>query len=437
MDVEVLHVQLAPLAQRIIAAIEDDKKRPRWETEVPRDPTSVKMAPALTSDVLEVAHLIASHPDEVVPSIRTDAFCLDGAPRVHILDKVRAGSLLVADATAPLPLLRAAGFKPKEWSFSRPENLKVVAFADKVYGPAWNPETKTSGPNPDVVEAAAEFLQLERAAVVTRLREAEVLRSESPEAKDRILSYGSMRGTNSLISMRVRRLLVIRWFPNLASMAARARAWRLLLAVFSGRAGGAGLELLRGRFTSESERTTQDFLGQAWQRRGVHVPKDPVLGAVAEQERSEMIQAVGRLRAEMCPEEEFFVVVMDGWPVPGLIYDEVLTTKDGGPGGRPEFLELIADLHRRDGRTHKADDLAQEAADGRARRNAAVERRVDPLRRANRSRAAAARDHAVEDSKILADVRAGSPGISGRKTRLALGWGRSRHSRAKALLDKE
>lgn len=406
----------------------------RWESEIPPDPRTDEILPALSRELFFAARLLLRHEDDVVIAVGTAMLTMRNVPREHILDHVLRGKVLVADATPATALLKGIGFEVRSWCLPPPKNLEIVAVAKKIYGPTRRSESAAPNGNAEVISAATAFLELEDSAVVVRKSEAEVLRKHE-SATGRVFHYGDMRGSNRILDAGIRRILVSRWSSNISEMRQRARAWRVVLRICRDVGIYEAEHVLQRVWTDATDQVEVPFAGLPWAREGVHRPVDPVLRALAEQDRLEILQAIGRLRADMRPNEKLLAVIMDGWPVAGVNYSRMLETQGGEPGGIAELLQFVGDLHEADGRHDVAEKVrASASAMSRDTGNVSV-RRNKPLAAANAKRAADAEARARADGALLREVMLAEPDATVRHLQQKLGWGLDRFYRAKAFIE--
>lgn len=381
-----------------------------WESEIPEDPESA--TPALTDILLPFWDSLSKRKND--SPIRFNEHEVEfSLPNEAVIGAIRKGRVMALDATAPVVLTEEMGLRTAEVTMPRPRNLEIVGVADRLYGPD----------DPDLTKVLGTLLtHLSGCGVVARKSVVDELRQRQQATPDFacLMHYGAMRGDNRM-ERGVDVLIVTRWHCNLEALRYRARIWRLLL----GRPPG----------TDDVDIGEVPFLGTEWSRLGAKIPRDPVLRAVVEQDRREMVQAVGRLRAHGRPDRALTAYILDADPVPGLVYDRLLVAEVGDPDLPAGLPELLEELHKRHlpslTETFKdesgeeipseySDEFLVAADDLRWDREQAAERRQAPLKAANDRRRETAEKSQREIERSVTEHWLAHPAESYAKTAKAL-----------------
>ncbi len=290
---------------------------------------------------------------------------------------INEGRLLAADATAAVELLQPLGFAPIVIELPRPTHVEIVAVADRKYG----------ADDPDLGQVLDTILAHQsEAGIICRKATADELRKQypilaQPLRGNHLLHFGAMRGVN-VMEQSVTTLLVTRYYRNVEALRHTARIFRMLL------------NRPPEDATDDCDTLEVPFPGTPWARDAMKVPRDPVLRAVVDAARRETVQAIGRLRPHNRPRTKLTVYLLDGDPVPGVVYDRVLTERDdlGTPGGLPELLEELYARHPaktesiddpEGGEIDYGDDLLELAEELRLNKEEAQLRQRRPLDDAN------------------------------------------------------
>jgi hypothetical protein len=303
-----------------------------WEQGDPAKPET--WPPRVGDDLLEI--LGAALRGERIAA-QTLGEALEWSRRSRAFDRVEA--ILWLSATPPSkPLPERLGFERRSYSLPLPEGTHVVAVADRLFG-----VKKDDRPNEDLVVFAggvrdARERRGARAAIFVRKREGDILRSLGEDIAGDVAHFGNeTKAVNRFAGREV--YIVGRFCLPPEALAFEAATWRALL----------GEDFLAPKPEAQAGEDLLGFGGTTWYAKVPRLP-DPLETVLLRHAHDSAIrQAIGRARGPA------LFYILDGWPLAGLRYDEVLSLDEAAaregislPAVSAQYASLYAENLRRE-----------------------------------------------------------------------------------------